>query len=52
MIDQCHNIEGKMLPMILAVLNCQEAYAKALCVPRARWLNCGRPARSWWPTSC
>ncbi|MCB0023572.1 MAG: sugar isomerase, partial [Caldilinea sp.] len=30
MIDQCHNIEGKMAPMILSVLNCQEAYAKAL----------------------
>jgi len=34
MIDQCHNIEGKMAPMILSVLNCQEAYAKALVVPR------------------
>ncbi|RME85685.1 MAG: L-rhamnose isomerase [Caldilineae bacterium] len=34
MIDQCHNIEGKMAPMIYSVLNCQEAYAKALCVPR------------------
>jgi L-rhamnose isomerase/sugar isomerase len=36
MIDQAHNIEGKLAPMILSVLNCQEAYAKALCVPRAR----------------
>ena len=36
MIDQCHNIEGKMAPMIYSVLNCQEAYAKSLCVPRAR----------------
>ena len=35
MIDQCHNIEGKLLPMIYSVLNCQEAYAKALLVPRA-----------------
>ena len=34
MLDECHNIEGKMLPTILAVMNCQEAYAKALCVPR------------------
>ena len=34
MIDQCHNIEGKLAPMILSVLNCQEAYAKALIVPR------------------
>ena len=34
MIDQCHNIEGKLAPMILSVLNCQEAYAKALVVPR------------------
>jgi L-rhamnose isomerase / sugar isomerase len=36
MIDQCHNIEGKVAPMIYSVLNCQEAYAKALCVPRAK----------------
>jgi L-rhamnose isomerase/sugar isomerase len=35
MIDQCHNIEGKIAPMIYSVLNCQEAYAKALLVPRA-----------------
>jgi L-rhamnose isomerase / sugar isomerase len=34
MIDQCHNIEGKIAPMILSVLNCQEAYAKAQLVPR------------------
>jgi len=36
MLDQCHNIEGKIAPMIYSVLNCQEAYAKALLVPRAR----------------
>lgn len=36
MIDQSHNIEGKIAPMIASVLNCQEAYAKALGVPRAR----------------
>jgi L-rhamnose isomerase/sugar isomerase len=36
MIDQSHNIEGKIAPMIQSVLNCQEAYAKALIVPRAR----------------
>ena len=36
MIDQSHNVEGKIAPMILSVLNCQEAYAKALLVPRAR----------------
>jgi L-rhamnose isomerase/sugar isomerase len=36
MIDQAHNIEGKIAPMILSVLNCQEAYAKALLVPRQR----------------
>ena len=34
MIDQCHNIEGKVAPMILSVLNCQEAYAKARLVQR------------------
>jgi len=37
MIDQSHNVEGKMASMILSVLNCQEAYAKALIVPRAKW---------------
>ena len=36
MIDQSHNVEGKVAPMIYSVLNCQEAYARALCVPRAR----------------
>ncbi len=35
MIDQSHNIEGKIAPMVLSVLNCQEAYAKALLVPQA-----------------
>jgi L-rhamnose isomerase/sugar isomerase len=34
MIDQSHNIEGKLAPMILSVVNCQEAYAKSLLVPR------------------
>jgi L-rhamnose isomerase/sugar isomerase len=34
MIDQSHNIEGKLAPMILSVLNCQEAFAKSLVVPR------------------
>ena len=33
MIDQSHNIEGKLAAMILSVLNCQEAYAKSLLVP-------------------
>jgi L-rhamnose isomerase/sugar isomerase len=35
MLDQCHNIEGKIAPVIVSVLNCQEAYAKSLLVPRA-----------------
>ncbi len=34
MIDQAHNVEGKLAPMILSVLNCQEAFAKSLLVPR------------------
>lgn len=34
MIDQAHNIEGKLAPMILSVLNCQEAFAKSLLVQR------------------
>jgi L-rhamnose isomerase/sugar isomerase len=34
MLDQCHNIEGKIAPMIVSVLNCQEAYARALIVNR------------------
>ncbi len=36
MLDQCHNIEGKIAPIIQSVINCQEAYAKALIVPRAK----------------
>jgi L-rhamnose isomerase/sugar isomerase len=35
MIDQSHNIEGKIAPMIFSVLNCQEAYAKSLIVPQS-----------------
>jgi L-rhamnose isomerase/sugar isomerase len=34
MIDQAHNVEGKLAPMILSVINCQEAYAKSLLVRR------------------
>ncbi len=32
MIDQSHNIESKLEAMILSVMNCQTAYAKALIV--------------------
>jgi L-rhamnose isomerase / sugar isomerase len=32
MIDQSHNIESKLEAMLLSVLNCQTAYAKALIV--------------------
>ena len=35
MLDQCHNIEGKLSAVIYSVMNCQEAYAKSLLVPRA-----------------
>ncbi len=35
MIDQSHNIEGKVAAMIASVINCQTAYAKALLVDRA-----------------
>ncbi len=34
MIDQSHNVEGKIAPMLLSIMNCQEAFAKALLVPR------------------
>ena len=34
MLDQCHNIEGKVAAVIYSVLNCQEAYARAMLVPR------------------
>lgn len=34
MIDQSFNVEGKVGAMIHSVVNCQEAYAKALLVPR------------------
>ncbi len=46
MIDQCHNVEGKVAPMILSVLNCQEAYAKAQLVRRATLKKRGMPATS------
>jgi L-rhamnose isomerase / sugar isomerase len=36
MIDQSLSIEGKLVPMIYSVLNCQEAYARALLVPQAQ----------------
>jgi L-rhamnose isomerase/sugar isomerase len=43
MIDQSHNIEPKLEAMLLSVLNCQTAYAKALIVDtttlRERQLN-------------
>jgi L-rhamnose isomerase/sugar isomerase len=34
MVDQSHNIEPKLEAMLLSVLNCQTAYAKALIVDR------------------
>ncbi len=36
MIDQCHNIEGKIAPMIQSVLNCQEAFAKSMLVDQTK----------------
>ncbi|MFC4640341.1 L-rhamnose isomerase [Deinococcus hohokamensis] len=36
MIDQSHNIEPKVEAMVQSVLNCQEAYAKALLIDRDR----------------
>ena len=36
MIDQSHNIEGKIDAMIQSVVNIQTAYAKALLVDDAR----------------
>jgi L-rhamnose isomerase/sugar isomerase len=32
MIDQCFNIESKIEGMIISVINCQTAYARALIV--------------------
>lgn len=36
MLDQCHNIEGKIGAIIYSVMNCQEIYAKALLVDRKK----------------
>lgn len=36
MIDQSHNIEPKLEAMLLSVINCQVAYAKALIVDRVK----------------
>ncbi len=35
MIDQSHNVEQKIPAMLLSVMNCQAAYARALLVDRA-----------------
>ena len=35
MIDQCHNVEGKIDAMIQSVMNIQTAYAKALLIDDA-----------------
>jgi L-rhamnose isomerase/sugar isomerase len=40
MIDQCFNIESKLEGMILSVINCQIAYAKALIVDYAALRAC------------
>ncbi|MDR7574218.1 MAG: L-rhamnose isomerase [Armatimonadota bacterium] len=40
MIDQSHNIEGKIEPMLQSVSNIQTAYAKALLVDRAALASC------------
>lgn len=42
MIDQSHNIEGKIESMLLSVMNCQEAYAKSLIVQREQLANAQR----------
>jgi len=34
MIDQSHNVEAKIPAMLLSVMNCQAAYAKALLIDR------------------
>lgn len=36
MLDQCHNVESKLQAMVLSVMNCQVAYAKALLVDRSK----------------
>ncbi|MGH2344700.1 MAG: hypothetical protein ACRDG4_05705, partial [Chloroflexota bacterium] len=35
MLDQCHNVERKIPAMLLSVMRCQAAYARALLVDRA-----------------
>lgn len=42
MIDQSHNIEGKIESMLLSVMNCQEAYAKSLIVQREKLADAQR----------
>ena len=44
MIDQSHNIEGKIDAMIQSVSNIQTAYAKALLVEPSGWAR--RSARA------
>jgi len=40
MIDQSHNIEPKVEAMLVSVVNCQTAYAKALIVDRSALAEC------------
>ena len=44
MIDQSHNLKGKMEAMVQTVCAAQELYAKAALVDRARLADCRTPA--------
>ena len=52
MIDQSHNVEGKIEAMIQSVVNIQTAYAKALLVDRDRLEEAQRAGDVLAPTAC
>ena len=52
MIDQSHNVEGKIDAMIQSVMNIQTAYAKALLVDERRLAAAQRPATCSARTGC
>ena len=47
MIDQSHNLKGKMEAMVQTVVTAQELYAKAALVDRRSLRSCSRRA-GWW----
>ena len=53
MIDQSHNLKGKMEAMVQTVVTAQELYLKAALVDREQLAELAAEAATWWrPRSC